>query len=382
MKILHTADWHLGRQFHGQSLETDHAVILEQVLEAVRAHQPDVFIIAGDIYDRASPPPEAVRQFNRFIETIASESKTAIVMIAGNHDSGDRIASIAALADRRRVLVRGPLSANERPLIIADRHGPVAFSALPFGHEYAARECFGDSKIANPADVIAAQIKTARAHVPEQARWVITAHAFVASATPSESERHLTVGGIETVPASAFDGAHYVALGHLHRAQSTGGNHIRYSGSPLAFGFDEARAEKSMVLVELGADGSVSTQLLPFKPARSVRIIKGSFVDILAAAAQAPSEDFCKIVLIDPGALVDPMGRIREHYPNAAILTYERDDEAVKAKAGGATQGSLDNPIAVVGEFFVHAREEAASAEEITLVSEVLNQLKAGEARS
>lgn len=382
MKILHTADWHLGRQFHGQSLEADHGVILEQVLAAVATHQPDVLIVAGDIYDRASPPTEAVRQFNGFIGEIASGSQAAIVMIAGNHDSGDRIASIAALADRSRTLVRGPLSADERPLIIKDIHGPVAFSALPFGREYAARECFGDSKIANPADVLAAQIKSARAHVPENMRWVITAHAFVADASPSESEQRLMVGGIETVPASAFDGAHYVALGHLHRPQSVGGGHICYSGSPLAFGFDEAEAEKSMALVELGADGSVSTQLLPFKPVRSVRVLKGNFVDILAAGAAAPSQDFCKIVLTDRGALIDPMGRIRESYPNAAILAYERDDEAAKTKAGGATQGSLDDPIGVVGEFFIHAREEPASAEEMTLVSEVLNQLKTSEARS
>jgi exonuclease SbcD len=382
VKILHTADWHLGRQFHGQSLEADHAVILEQVLGAVRTHRPDVLIIAGDIYDRASPPIDAVRQFNGFIDKVASKSRTAIVMIAGNHDSGDRIASIATLADRSRVLVRGPLSSDERPLILEDDHGPVAFSALPFGNEYSARECFGDSTIANPADVLAAQIKAARAHVPEQARWVITAHAFVANALPSESEGRLVVGGIETVPASAFNGAHYVALGHLHRPQSAGASHFRYSGSPLAFGYDEAEAEKSMTLVDLRGDGSVSTELLPFRPTRSVRVLKGRFADLLAAAAEAPSNDFFKIVLTDEHALVDPMGRIRESYPNATALAYERDDEGVAAKVLGATQASLDDPIEVVGEFFAHAREKAASAEEMILITEALNQLIAVEARS
>lgn len=382
MKILHTADWHLGRQFNGQSLEADQAVILEQVLEAVRIHKPDVLIIAGDIYDRASPPTEAVRQFNGFIGKIASKSRTAIVIIAGNHDSGDRIASFATLADSSRVLVRGPLSADERPLILEDSHGPVAFSALPFGNEFSARECFDDSKITCPADVLAAQIKAARAHIPEHARWVITAHAFVANASPSESERRLVVGGIETVPASMFDGAHYVALGHLHRPQNAGGSHIRYSGSPLAFGFDEFETEKSMALVNLGANGSVSTELLPFRPARSVRVLKGRFADLLAAAAVTPSDDFYKIVLTNEGALIDPMGRIRESYPNALVLTYERDEEGVKTTARGATQSSLDNPTEVVGEFFAHAREKTASAEEMTLINEALNQLTAVEVRS
>lgn len=381
MKILHTADWHLGRQFYGQSLEADQAGILEQVLGAVRTHQPDVLIVAGDIYDRPSPPTDAVRQFNGFIHKLASISRTAIVMIAGNHDSGDRIASIASLADRNRVLIRGPLSADERPLILEDDHGSVAFSALPFGNEFSARECFGESKIATPADVLSAQLKAARTHVPAHARWVVIAHAFVTDAIPSESERRLMVGGIETVPATIFDDAHYVALGHLHR-QQTAGNHIRYSGSPLAFGFDEAETEKSMALVELGAAGLISTTLLPFKATRSVRVVRGRIADLLAVAAEVPSQDFFKIVLTDEGALVDPMGRIRESYPNAMVLIYERDGQRGKTTARGATQASLDNPIEVVGEFFVHAREKAANAEEMSLISETLNQLAAVEARS
>jgi len=142
MRILHTSDWHLGRQFHGQSLEDDHAVILEQVFAALIENVPDVLIIAGDIFDRASPPASAVRQFNDFIKRVASETNAAIVMIAGNHDSGDRIDSMAIMTDPNRALIRGPLIADEQPLILEDEHGSVAFSALPFGYEFAARECF------------------------------------------------------------------------------------------------------------------------------------------------------------------------------------------------------------------------------------------------
>ena len=241
MRILHTADWHLGRQFEGHSLDHDHAAVLDQVFAAVQKVQPDALVVAGDIFDRAAPPESAVRLFNRFIESVIANTSCAVILIAGNHDSADRIGAMAMLADRRRTLVRGPLSSTEEPLVLQDAHGPVAFSALPFGYEYAARECFADANIKCPADVMRAQIAAARPHIPPGARWIIVAHAFVTGASVGETERPLTriAGGIETVPAELFSGATYVALGHIHRPQTAGAPHIRYSGAPLAFGFDE-----------------------------------------------------------------------------------------------------------------------------------------------
>ncbi|RVE87056.1 exonuclease SbcCD subunit D [Sinorhizobium meliloti] len=382
MKILHTGDWHLGRQFYGQSLEVDHDSILDQVLGAVRTLSPDVLVIAGDIFDRASPPATAVRQFNSFIRTVHADCDTSIVLIAGNHDSGDRIASYASLADPKRLLIRGPLSPEERPLILEDEYGPVAFSGLPFGNEFSARECYGNGSISCPADVVAAQVACARTHVPGNARWVIAAHVFVANATPSESERSLQIGGIETVPSSVFDGAHYVALGHLHRPQSAGGEHIRYSGSPLAFGFDEAGSIKSLTMVDLAADGSVTLQQLPINPPRAVRVMKGEFEELRDIGSREPSDDFIKLVLTDKKLLIDPMGRIREHYPNALALTYERDESSEPILLRGSSQAKLDDPVAVVGEFLNQVRGEQGTDEEMALVGSALKQLNNVEERA
>ena len=364
MKILHTSDWHLGRQFHGVSLETDHAVILDQVMDAIAEHRPDALIIAGDIFDRASPPADAVRQFNAFITRVRNETNAAIVLIAGNHDSGDRIGSLAVLADRKRILIRGPLERHEPPLILTDEFGQVAISALPYGNEYAASECFGDSTLRCPADVIAAQVAAARTGVPDGARWVIVAHAFISNAANSESERKLIVGGVETVPPEAFDGAHYVALGHLHRPQRAGADHIRYSGSPLAFGFDEADAEKSMALVTLGATGVVSVQNLAFTPKRNVRVLTGAFTDLLETARTAPTDDFVKLVLTDTGAILDAIGQIRVHYPNVLALTYARDAAIGDNEASGTLAARHTDPVAVIDEFFAAVRPDPPLAEE------------------
>ncbi|GGG86569.1 hypothetical protein GCM10011415_41270 [Salipiger pallidus] len=284
MRILHTADLHLGRQFNGIPLDADHAAILDQIVSAITSRDVDVLVIAGDIFDRAAPPTSAVRQFNGFLARVASETDAAVVMIAGNHDSGDRIASMAIMTDTRRALIRGAISADEKPLLLTDAHGPVAFTGLPFAYEYAARECFSDEALHAPEDVLAAQVACGRRNIPDGTRWVVVSHAFVAGASSSESERPLTrVGGIETVSSAVFEGAHYVALGHLHRPQSVGAPHIRYSGSPLAFGFDESDCQKSMSLVEIDAVGQTTIEIIPFTPIRQVRVLKGRHAELLLA---------------------------------------------------------------------------------------------------
>jgi exonuclease SbcD len=378
MRILHTADWHLGRQFEGCSLELDHAAALDQIFAAVTTHEPDVLIIAGDVFDRAAPPETAVRQFNGFLARVASETDTAIVLIAGNHDSGDRIGAWATLSDSRRSLVRGPLASSEIPLILHDAHGPVAISAIPFGYEFAARECFGDPEIKSPEDVLRAQLNVAHAHVPDGARWLVVAHAFVHGGDVSGCERPLSrlVGGIETVSADTFAGAHYVALGHLHRPQSVGADHIRYSGAPLAFTFDEETCAKSLSLVELHPDGRAEVDLIPITPLRRVRTLRGTLAEILMEPA---SEDFVRPLLTDPVRLVEPMKRIRERFPNACALSYERDMVTALRAAGPRRPASTAETTQVVSDFMTFVRGQPPSAAETGILSSYLGDLDTAE---
>lgn len=375
MRILHTSDWHLGRQFYGQTLEADHAAILEQVFDAIVTHDADVLIIAGDIYDRASPPATAVRQFNGFIERVAKDTKAAIILIAGNHDSGDRIGSMGLMADTNRALIRGPLMPDEPPLLLEDEHGVVAFSALPFGYEFAARDCFGVTDIDCPSDVIAAQIRAAKKNVPDGARWVVTAHGWVSGASPSESERSLgrTVGGVETVSASLFEGAHYVALGHLHRPQYIDSEHIRYSGSPLAFGFDESDTEKSMSLIDMDESGAIALTEIAFKPIRQVRTLRGKLSDLLASGTA--SDDFVKVVLTDEARLIDPMKQMRGLYPNASALSYERDETPHDVQVTDTVIAALTKPSEVIDEFLTHVRGAAKSEQEAAIIDASLAKL-------
>ena len=378
MRILHTADLHLGRQFHGISLELDHAAVFDQMVSALVEHRADIFIIAGDIFDRASPPATAVRQFNEFIKKVANETNAAVVMIAGNHDSGDRIEAMSVMTDDRRALIRGPLSEEEHPFILEDASGSVAFSALPFGYEFAARECFADENISSPEDVLRAQVQAAKRHVPDNARWVIVAHGFVAGGGESDSERSLTrVGGIQTVPIRVFEGAHYVALGHLHKPQNIETDRIRYSGSPLAFGFDESDDEKSMTLVDMSGDGSLETKIIPLRPIRSVRTLRGKLADLLEVP---PSDDFIKIVLSDEGQMIDAMKRVRQVFPNAAQLTYDRFENAPEVKSLDGSVTALDDPQKVISSFLEHVRDKSPVEHESRIIEAVLLDIHEKEA--
>lgn len=374
MRILHTADLHLGRQFNGIPLDVDHDAVLDQIVSAIVSHDVDVLVIAGDIFDRAAPPASAVRQFNGFLTRVASETAAAVVMIAGNHDSGDRIASMSIMTNTRRALIRGAINADERPLVLADAFGPVAFTGLPFAYEYAARECFADEALQTPEEVLAAQVSCARRNIPEGARWVIVAHAFVSGAQGSDSERPLTrVGGIETVGSAVFDGAHYVALGHLHRPQSVGASHVRYSGSPLAFGFDESDCVKSMSLVEIDAAGRSTVETIPFEPARRVRALRGKHAELLLTE---PSEDLIKVVLTDDAPIIDGMKRIRQVFPNACELVYERDERAPEIKSLGGRTLAVANPIEVIGDFLEHVRDDRLSEAELEVAASALSRLR------
>ena len=378
MRILHTADLHLGRQFMGLSLEDDHEVVLGQIVETLVVEHVEVLVIAGDVFDRASPPNSAIRQFNRFLKRVADETEAAVVMISGNHDSGDRIEAMSVFSTASRVLVRGIADAVEAPLVLRDAHGQVALSALAFSYEYAAREVFRDESISTPSDVIAAQIAAAKAHVPKGARWVVVAHAFVAGGAVGETERALTrVGGIETVPAEVFDGADYVSLGHLHKPQEVGAPHIRYSGAPLAFGFDEAGEEKSMTIVDLNAEGVV-IRTVPFRPLRQVRSLTGAFADLLAGT---PSGDFVQAILTDENPLVDPMKRLRATYPSACHLAYSRQPRRLESMGLGAGRAAV-TPIEIVSNFLKLVRGRDPDGAEVAIIADKLHATEvAGEQR-
>jgi len=323
MRFIHTSDWHLGRIFHGTHLTDDQAYILEDFIKLVSCSKPDVVLIAGDIYDRAAPPAEAVNLLDDVLSRILLDCRVPVVLIAGNHDSPERVGFGAKLLARQGLHIAGMLDKNIAPVEIRDAGGPVYIYPLPYADPPVAREKFSAKDIRDHNEAMAYIINQLNSVITSGIRSILVGHSFVAGGEVSESERPLSIEGSGFVDPEHFFAFHYTALGHLHRPQYTERENIRYSGSLMKYSFSEAGHRKSVTLAEMDRDGKTTIEEVSLTPRRDVRCLEGLLNDILTGPRSGESRyDYLKVTLMDYGAILDAMGKLRSVYPN--VLHIER----------------------------------------------------------
>ena len=321
MRFIHTADWHLGKLFGQRHMTEDQAYVLEELLALCKDVHPDALIIAGDVYDRAVPPPEAVNLFNEILTRIA-EQGIRVLYIAGNHDSAVRLDFGAQLFRASGIYPAGIVRAAEPPVVLSDEYGDVYFSLIPYGDPPHVREAFALDENLSFDGALAVQIAAARAQIPLSVRSVAVAHAFVIGGQTSESEHALSVGGSDQVSAENFAAYSYTALGHLHAPQRAGAEHIRYSGSLLKYSFDEARQKKGVELIELDAVGAASHTFYPLTPRHDVRIVSGMMDELMHKDFDLlPHDDYICVELLDMDAVLAAHEKLRKIYPNLFTIT-------------------------------------------------------------
>jgi len=335
LRILHTADWHIGRVFHGTSLLDDQARVLDEICDITRAFQPDCVVIAGDLYDRAVPPIEAVRLLDDVLRRFVLELGVDVVAIAGNHDSPERIGFAGHLLRHTRLhLVAHPFDALS-PIELLDAHGPCEILAVPFVEpdflrrdlarlpDGALPETLHDrlSAVRTPSDALRFLVHAAPP-VQQVKRRVVVAHGSVYGALESDSERPIPGGAV--VDVGVFAGCAYVALGHHHRAQDIAGERVRYSGSPLMYSFAEAGQPKSVTIVDIGADGELTREIVPLTRGRSLGVIEGTLAELLQAPDPTLADSYVKARLLDDGPVLDPHARLSRHYPHLLVVEHAR----------------------------------------------------------
>ena len=323
MRFIHTADWHLGRLMHGVHLTEDQAYVLDQFVLLVKDTAPDAVIIAGDIFDRAVPPTEAVILLDDVLSRLVLDLGVPVIIIAGNHDSAVRLQFGSKFLAEERLYVTGTLPNEISPITLTDKWGPVQFIAIPYLEPLILRENFSVDTIANHQQAFQFILGTINPAVNKRARTVIIAHAFVGEGIPSESERPLSVGGFDRVESSLFSSFNYAALGHLHRPQSAGYDHVNYAGSLLKYSFSEADHVKGVNVVEMNQAGVCKVEKISLTPRRDVRRIEGLLKNLLKGPESSESrDDYIWAVVTDTEAILDVMGKLREVYPN--VLHIER----------------------------------------------------------
>ncbi|RUR37878.1 exonuclease SbcCD subunit D [Vreelandella populi] len=378
MRLLHTADWHLGRLFHNVSLLEDQRHVLEQLIKIIDQESVDAVLIAGDVYDRSVPPAAAVTLLDDVLGELCQVRGLPVVIISGNHDGAERLRFGARHLRQAGLHILSDLADCFTPVTLTLNGRDIDIFGVPYADPEYVRSQFGvDVRDFDSAHRYLLECIDKHRHATRPT--VLMSHCFVDGGSASDSERPLTLGGAESVAWAPMQHFNYVALGHLHGPQYRGGEHIRYSGSLLKYSFSEAAHRKGVTLVDIDQAGSAQVRQLPLMPRRDVRVLEGELEALLAQGKHDPkADDYLLVRLMDRHAILDPMGKLRAVYPN--VLHLEKP-----GMLGSQQRQQLDrdrlrfDALDMFSDFFEQTSGEAMTSEQASAMSKLIAQLQRDE---
>lgn len=394
MRILHTADLHIGKTVNNFNMLEDQKYVLTQMVDMVKTKNIQAFIIAGDVYDRPIPSAEAVSVFHWFIQEL-HEAGVTIFCISGNHDSPERLSFAREILGEHGVYFAGTYEDKCMQVTMQDEYGPVIFTLMPFVKppllqestsqevvEHMLKDTFGKECMTN----VSAVKKSESMWTLEPARQILITHYFVTNAGKepelSDSESHVAVGGLDNVDASVFAPFHYTALGHIHKPQNmykenTTQNPVVYAGSPLAYSFSECMQEKSVVFIELDKEGISQIERVPLKPLHRMRRIRGKLEDLISPGLEEhlDMEDYLQVTLTNEEELIDPIGTLRSVYPNVMQLVFEKKDKEAAGEFRAVERVSRKTPGELFEDFYGLIREKEMDEARKYVIEDIIKEL-------
>lgn len=418
MKFFHLSDLHIGKQLHHYSLKEEQEAILSEVIAYARSLCPDAVVIAGDIYDRCVPSAEAVAVFDRFLTSLSEIIPSIpVLIISGNHDSADRLTYASDILKKHQIHLSGnvPRDASKRlrKVTLSDAYGEVDFYLLPFMKPSYVRNVFTDAlKPSDEKKVLeegppqtytdAVEKLLAREEIDyKNRRNVLVSHQFYtgnvsdtqdASAPACEKEPALSdkpvfypetcdsetfcVGGLENVDIRAVWEFDYVALGHLHGAQSVGSPHIRYCGTLLKYSVSECKHEKTLTVVTLGKKGEPPLiELLPLHPLRDVKKKTGNLKDIIEHAEDDERGDYISVTLTDETEPYKPKEQLEKVFSH--ILEVRVDNGRTRKKLSELDEKlTLKDPMQNFADFYQEMQGRKLGEEELEMMRQIFGKAK------
>lgn len=363
MRFLHLADLHLGKRHDAVELGADQRDVLEQITDVADRERVDAVLICGDVYDRSVPPADAVALLDSFLTTLAA--KRPVLLIAGNHDSAQRLSFAGTLLEKQNVYMAGDLRHALAPLTLGD----TDFYLLPYLHPAQVKEQLGVD-VHTMDEAVRAVLTQAACH-PDHHK-VLLAHLFATASghLPERSDSEISpVGGLDDVDVSAFDGFDYVALGHIHGPQRIGRDTIRYAGSPLPYSFSEAHHHKSVAVVDIG--DTVQVRLCPLRPLHAMKEVRGRLEELLQAH---PCEDFVHAVLTDETPQLNAKARLENVYPNILRVTYALPPARVhNIPLAALTGAEKKDDLTLFADFFAEKCRRPMDEAEQQVIVQMLN---------
>ncbi|MED4205219.1 exonuclease SbcCD subunit D [Neobacillus mesonae] len=379
MKFIHTADWHLGKLVHGVYMTENQREVLNQFVEVVDEEKPDAVIIAGDLYDRSVPPTDAVELLDEILFKINVELKTPIVSIAGNHDSAERLSFGSSWYKHSQFYLSGKLSNNLEPF----RINGVNFYLVPYAEPGVVRQLLVDDSIHSHQDAMKGIIGKIEENMNPNEPNVLVGHAFVLGGQTSDSERVLSVGGSGCVGAELFEPFSYTALGHLHSPDAIRHDKVKYSGSLLKYSFSEAKQKKSISIIEMDEKGQFTHRYRSLTPTHDMRELEGFMEQLLDPAfyEKERTNDYLKITLLDEGALIDPINKLRQVYPNVLHLERKIDVTDMKKKQVlSAVRSEKKSEIELFEQFYTDMTTSEFTGDKKAAMTEIFDKVLRGEA--
>lgn len=371
MRLLHISDLHLGKRVNEYSMLEDQAHILDQILKIADQEQAQGVLIAGDVYDKPVPPAEAVRLLDYLLSSFA-DRKIPVFFISGNHDSRDRLSFGAELFKKSGVYMasEGFLEKVDRE----DEYGELSIWLMPFLKPAQVRSVYPEKDIQTYTDAVRAVLE--EADLDPAKRNILVAHQFVAGAVQCESEE-VSIGGLDQVDVSVFDGFEYVALGHLHRPQSVTRETVRYCGTPLKYSFSEVHDQKSVTIVELKEKGETAIKTVPLTPLRDMKELKGTYLQLTSRPFYETQERdyYFHITLTDEEDVMDAVGKLRMIYPNLMKLDYDNVRVRTQMQYEEMEAVEQKRPDEVVAEFYQVVNGRPLSDEQSKLVEEMMEEV-------
>lgn len=328
MLFLHTSDWHLGATGGERELLEDQRAFIDEICQIVEKRHVDAVLLAGDVYDRAVASAAAIGLYDDAMDRLCRELGVPVLVIAGNHDGPERLASCGSLLDRAGLHVLG--AAQRVPKVVSFPEAEVFL--LPWITEEKMKSLYPEEreKIQSLPDAYRVALDHMRERFTPGKKHIVLAHAFITDAETSTSDRAAVIGTAAQVPASVFDGFDYVALGHIHKPQNVNA-FVRYSGTPMAYSFGkEERQEKSVTLLDTE---TMEKEIVPLTPLHRWTTLEGPYETLLAGEyPEETKSGYVRLNVTDSAVGLEMLSRLREQYPNALVIAgkaYDGDNTSI-----------------------------------------------------
>lgn len=373
MKFLHLSDFHLGKKLNGFSMLRDQKHILKEVIKIIDEEKPEAVLIAGDIYDKPVPPAEAVSLLDNFLYELASRM-LRVFIISGNHDSAERLFFGARLMNGGGVYIAPAYNGTVEPVVLNDAFGELAIYMLPFIKPVNVRRYYEDENIESYDDAVRKVVE--HMNIDKSKRNILLSHQFVTGALRSDSEE-IHVGGSDNISSEIYAPFDYAALGHIHRAQHVGKEHIRYCGTPLKYSFSEINHIKSASLVELREKGRIQIRERELLPLHDMRELKGSYMELTARGFYKDfnTEDYFRIILTDEEDVPDAVGRLRTVYPNLMQIDYDNSRTCREQSIEDIDRAENLSPMELFEQFFEKQNNRKMSEEQVLYMENLISKV-------